>query len=232
VTLDARPAGRIATPPPSVLFDEDEFPLYVRRQALTRFLVRHELFKMVLPIHGSIIECGVNRGGGLMAWAHFSAIYEPYNHTRKVVGFDTFEGFPSLAPEDGAGHAVGDLAADSYDEILRCATAHDRNRPVGHIAKVELVKGDATTTISEYLKANPHLLVALLYLDFDLYEPTMAALQGFVDRISPGGVIAFDELDLKLWPGETQAYLRGAGKMLGRLQRFPWQSTVSYVVVD
>ena len=35
-------------------------------------------------------------GGGLLTWAQFSAIYEPYNHTRRIVGFDTFAGFPNL----------------------------------------------------------------------------------------------------------------------------------------
>jgi hypothetical protein len=27
-------------------------------------------------------------------------IYEPYNMSRKIIGFDTFEGFPSVSPQD------------------------------------------------------------------------------------------------------------------------------------
>ncbi len=42
----------------------ENFAKYVPRQTLTRFLVHNELFKMVLDIKGSIIECGIFRGGG------------------------------------------------------------------------------------------------------------------------------------------------------------------------
>jgi len=52
----------------------EDFTKYVPRQILARFLVRNELFKMVLNIKGSIIECGIFRGGGLMAWAQLSSI--------------------------------------------------------------------------------------------------------------------------------------------------------------
>ncbi len=40
------------------------FPRHVRRQDIARFLVKYELFKLALPIHGSVIECGVFTGGG------------------------------------------------------------------------------------------------------------------------------------------------------------------------
>ena len=72
----------------------ENFPKYVRRQNLTRFLALHEIFKLVLPVKGSIVECGVNHGFGIMSWAKFSAIHEPVNLTRRIYGFDTFEGFP------------------------------------------------------------------------------------------------------------------------------------------
>src|SRR5689334_3324474 len=73
------------------------FPKYARRQHLKRFLAMYELFKLVLPVKGSVVECGVFRGFGLMSWAKISTILEPENLTRRVYGFDTFEGFPSLS---------------------------------------------------------------------------------------------------------------------------------------
>ena len=45
----------------------DDFEKYTRRQIISRFLARYELFKMTKNIKGSIIECGVHYGGGLMA---------------------------------------------------------------------------------------------------------------------------------------------------------------------
>ena len=40
------------------------FPKYVRRQNIARFLAQSEIFKLQLPVKGSIVECGVHHGGG------------------------------------------------------------------------------------------------------------------------------------------------------------------------
>jgi hypothetical protein len=55
----------------------DNFSKYASRQALTRFLARDLIFREILNIHGSIIECGAYMGQGLMQWAQLSSIYEP-----------------------------------------------------------------------------------------------------------------------------------------------------------
>ena len=68
----------------------ENFPKYVRRQNLTRFLALYEIFKRVKNVKGSIVECGVFRGFGTMSWSKFSAIMEPTNLMRKVYGFDSF----------------------------------------------------------------------------------------------------------------------------------------------
>src|SRR5690242_8949128 len=107
----------------------ENFPKYVRRQNLTRFIALYELFKLVLPVKGSIVECGVNHGFGLMTWAKLSAILEPVNLTRRIYGFDTFEGFPNIAAQDrsvASEHVrPGDLFADSHDELLELASIND-----------------------------------------------------------------------------------------------------------
>src|SRR5437588_8476338 len=78
----------------------ESFPKYVRRQHLKRFLAMYELFKRALPVKGSVIECGVFRGFGIMSWAKLSTILEPENLTRRIYGFDTFSGFPSVNEKD------------------------------------------------------------------------------------------------------------------------------------
>ncbi len=78
----------------------ENFPKYVRRQHLKRFLALYEIFKLILPVKGSIIECGVFHGFGLMSWAKLSTILEPENLTRRVYGFDSFGGFPSVHPKE------------------------------------------------------------------------------------------------------------------------------------
>jgi hypothetical protein len=210
------------------------FPKYVRRQHLKRYLAMYELFKLALPIKGSIIECGVFRGFGLMSWAKLSAILEPENLTRRIYGFDTFEGFPSLADKDQNAHTqthVGDLRASSYDELQRLIALYDQDRFLGHIPKVSLVKGDISATAPKFVADNPHLLVSLLFIDCDLYEPTLAALRHFLPRMPRGAVLAFDELDNPQWPGETIAMLEATVHRPLELRRFEWDPYISYAVL-
>ncbi len=225
----------IAESPFSNLERLQNFTLYTPRQDITNFLVRYEIFKRVLEVQGSIVECGVLRGGGLMAWAQFSAIFEPTNHQRRVVGFDTFTGFPKLSRQDQSSESdqarPGGLAVDSYDHLKQCVELYDRNRFVGHVPKVELVRGDALKTIPAYLKDNPQLIVSLLYLDFDIYEPTLAALKNFLPRMPKGAVIAFDELNLKDWRGESIAVLEALNVREFRIERFSFGSVMSFAQI-
>lgn len=216
------------------------FSKYVPRQNMALFLAKNEIFKEILNVHGQIIECGVFVGGGLMTWAQLSAIYEPINHVRRIIGFDSFEGFPSMSSRDAptAGseihHAVvGGLAVGGAEQdVRRAIELYDLNRPIGHIPRVELVKGDATLSIPKFVAENDHTVVALLYLDFDLYEPTKAAIESFLPRMPKGAVLAFDELNQKHWPGETRAVLDTVGLRNLRVKRFPFTPQISYAVLE
>src|SRR5262249_8567406 len=113
----------------------ESFPKYVKRQSLTRVLALYEIMKRVLEVKGSIVECGVFRGAGLMTWANLSAILEPVNLPRRIYGFDSFEGFPSVAPQDRGPRSQhverGDLFADSHDELRELISIYDSNRFLG-----------------------------------------------------------------------------------------------------
>jgi hypothetical protein len=202
-----------------------------------RFLARSRIFDRVLNVPGSVVECGVFGGGGLMTWATLSAILEPLNHVRRVIGFDTFEGFVAAGPRDAArsmntNAVAGGLAADTAADITESVAIFDLYRPLGHIPKVELVKGDALKTIPEYLELNPHLVVSLLYLDFDLYQPTKCALERFVPRMPKGAVVAFDQLNHRAWPGETAALLDTVGIRSLKLERFTFQPQIAFACLD
>lgn len=213
----------------------ENFTKYVRRQNLTRFIALYELFKQILDVKGSIIECGVYRGFGLMAWANLSAILEPVNLTRRIYGFDTFEGFPSTHEKDkGKSSEVdtGSLCSNSLEELNKLIEVYDKNRYLGHIKKVELIKGDATKTIPDFVKNNKHLVVSLLFLDFDLYEPTKVAIENFLPRMPKGAIIAFDELDNPIWPGETSALLETIGINRLRIKRVECDPYIGYAVIE
>ncbi len=219
----------------SVEIKLQNFPKYVRRNHLKRFLSMYELFKLVMQVKGSVVECGVFRGFGLMTWAKLSAMLEPENLTRRIYGFDTFEGFPTVGSRDRsqfADPAVGDLRSSSHAELLQLIAEYDRDRFLGHIGKVELVPGDITISAPAFIESHPHLVVSLLFIDCDLYEPTKAALEAFLPRMPKGAVVAFDELDNPLWPGETLAALDGGLLKSLRLRRHEWDPYISYAVIE
>lgn len=214
----------------------ENFPKYVRRQNMTRFLALYEIFKRAMPVKGSIVECGVNHGFGTMSWAKFSAILEPVNLMRRVYGFDTFEGFPGVGEKDRSASSQhvkeGDLAADVHDELTQLIDIYDSTRFIGHVNKVQLIKGDATVTIPQFIDENPHVLVSLLYLDFDLYEPTKVALEHFLPRMPKGAILAFDELDNPLWPGETLAMLETHANRPLKIERLDFDPYIGFAVLD
>jgi len=211
------------------------FTKYSRRQDIARFLAHHEIFKRQLTIKGSVVECGVRHGGGLMAWAQLSATLEPYNYHRRIIGFDTFEGFPSVSDMDTGKDAHTGMFAENYDihgELSAAIAAFDENRFINHKQKVELVRGDANQTIPAYIEKNKHLLVSLLYLDFDIYEPTKTALEHFLPRIPKGGLICFDEVNNPDWPGETVALLEAFNLNHHRLECLDYEPNISFIQLD
>jgi len=230
-----RLAEAFAGCPESIEVRLDNFTKYIRRQKLTRLLALYEIFKKILPVKGSIVECGVYHGFGLMAWAHLSAVLEPVNLTRRIYGFDTFSGFPGTGEKDKSRHsriAPGSLSSTSLDELDELIKIYDANRFLGHVNKVQLIKGDATRTIPQFIRKNRHLVVSLLFLDFDLFEPTKVAIENFYPRMPKGAIIAFDELDNPIWPGETTALLETVGINKLKIERIEFDPYIGYAVID
>ena len=214
----------------------EAFPKFASRQSIAKFLTKYELFKKILEVNGSIVECGVLHGAGLLAWAKLSSILEPVNHTRKVIGFDTFEGFPSIHPKDiqgsdGSNLERGKFKGSTLENVQAAVDVYNINRPLSHINKVELVKGDFCHTADSYIEQNPHLVVSLLYLDFDLYDPTYKALEVFIPRMPKGAIVVFDELNAKMFPGETLAVDSVLGIKNVEIKRFSFDSYVSYAIL-
>jgi hypothetical protein len=207
---------------------------YARRSQVTRFAALYELFKLALPVKGSIVECGVFRGASFMTFAQLSAALEPTNLTRRIYGFDSFGGFPSVSGRDRpevTEARAGDLASDSYAELTRLLEIYDTDRFLGHLPKAQLIRGDVTETIPAFVADHPHLVISLLFLDLDLYEPTVVALRHLLPRLPRGAVLAFDELDNPLWPGETSAVLDEVGLNNLALRRFEFDPYIGYAVM-
>jgi len=161
--------------------------VFMDRRGLASALARTSLYQMSRDVQGSIVECGVHRGNGLFLWLHLLSIMEPVAINKMVIGFDTFQGFPSVSNQDSQRSVIGEFADADLNRIEKWISIMDLNRANGHLPRVELVQGDACKSIPKFVEANPHLIVSLLYLDFDLYSPTLVALDTFLPLIPKGG---------------------------------------------
>lgn len=187
----------------------DNLALYLRRQPLTDLLSLDALYRMILDVPGVIMEFGVHHGRHLAALTALRGVYEPYHPQRRIIGFDTFTGFPDVAEIDATcpSAVVGRFAlADDYPSHLRdVLDAHEAAEHLGHIRRSLIIEGDVRETLPRYLADNAHTIVALAYFDLDLYEPTRQAINALRPYLTQGSVLAFDQLAHAKWPGETAA---------------------------
>jgi hypothetical protein len=181
------------------LFDSiDQFGLYAGVQTIGKSLAVYEILKTVSNIPGNIFEFGCWRGSNLLLMAKILKLLQP-NTIKEIYGFESFEGLKTFSDDDG----LKNKPHGSYkgnEEILRKMIAL-----YGFGEWVNIIKGDATKTIKEFESKNPHILISMAYLDFDLYDPTKIALEFVHSRLSIGGVIVFDQAGTHDWKGEGKA---------------------------
>jgi len=115
-------------------------------------------------------------GQNMVLFESLRAIFEPYNYTRRVVGFDTFTGYASISDQDGNSQYVRDGAysvSQDYESFLaKLLDYHQQENSMPHINRYDLVKGDAGKKIGDYLSDHPETIIALAYFDMQLYKPT------------------------------------------------------------
>ncbi|MES2777492.1 MAG: crotonobetainyl-CoA--carnitine CoA-transferase [Bacteroidota bacterium] len=211
--------------------------LFIDRRNLSRILFINELYQKILPLHGNIIEFGTRYGTNLSLFTSLRGIFEPFNHNRKVIAFDTFSGFPEVSEEDknnkfswqSGDYSVPELYEDYLEQVL---TVHEQLAPLPGIKKFELVKGDATATIHEYLASRQETIIALAYFDFDLYSPTKTCLEAIVPYLTKGAVIGFDEINVAEWPGETAALREVLGTKNFRIYHSAFRANAGYMIFE
>ena len=225
--------------------------LFLNSKNLARILFFNDIYRQIIETQGVIIEFGNRWGQNLGILTALRGIYEPFNRHRKIIGFDTFQGFLEIDEKDKSSddtasdtgahlHAGGTImtennisVTDGYDKHLeQILSVQEKCNPISHIKKFELRKGDATEQFPQYLKENPETIVAFAFFDFDLYAPTKACLEILKDRLVKGSVVGFDELNEHDAPGETVALMEVMGLNNIRLRKHSHASRVSYFVVE
>jgi len=210
--------------------------LFLTSKNLSRLLFFYEIYQKILHTHGSIFEFGVRWGQSLSVLAALRGIFEPFNRHRKIVGFDTFEGFKGISTKDGQKCQCGDgsfsVARDYEVTLERILTLQEQLNPIAHLKKFEIVKGDAMETVPAYFESHPETLTSLAIFDFDIYEPTRTALEAVKPTLFRGSVLVFDELGDDIFPGETIALAESLGLQNLRIQRLPMTARISYAVIE
>ena len=180
----------------------NDFMLSSDIKVFGKMLARTLLFEGVKNVPGDILEFGVFKGTGLLTFLKLKRYLCP-NTMKKVVGFDFFETnglLKSLTNQDKEAMTTlfkerGFSHEESFKQYLNDSILSFGFQP----HEFDLVKGDVSKTISEYLSTRPGLKISLLYLDLDLAQPTYDVLCETWDRVSKGGIVVFDEYGYQQW---------------------------------
>jgi hypothetical protein len=178
---------------------------------------------MISDLPGDIVECGVYRGASLFQWANFIELFAPHSQ-KTVIGFDTFKGFSTILSYDPDRESVSKLLSDkekfvprTVEELTSIAST------LGLAHRFRLIEGDAVQTIPKLVQENKGLRLAMLHLDFDVYEPTLTSLSCLYPLLVPGGLLVMDQYGSTGW-GESNAvdeFFRGHEL---KFRRFQWSA--------
>lgn len=196
-----------------------QFPSFVGHMTLSRFVVLYELYKMTLGVAGHIAEAGVYKGAGTLFFAKLTQIFEPESLTL-VHGFDWFEGSKLTAEEP---NVLEGSYKEDYSRLLSLIRAQRLDRIV-HIHKLDLA-----TELAEFFERNKYMQFKLVFLDAGLYHVVKSCLEQFWPRLISGGIMAFDQFNHELAPGETRAIREFMPDAKIRTFPFAWMPT-AYVV--
>jgi O-methyltransferase len=162
-------------------------PTATRILSFDREMALLHWLKKVDNVPGAAAECGVYCGSTLRMLAKAAP-------DRRFFGFDTFTGLPAAMWSEGEVHQPGDFADTSLNAVQQY---------VAQCPNVRLVRGEFPASTSRVPLDGETF--AFVHLDFDFYESTRAALDWLLPRMSPGGVIVFDDYEWHRCPGVKRA---------------------------
>ena len=205
---------------------ENNFYLSCDITRISKILSHYEIYKMIKEVPGEIVECGVFKGASFLRFAMFREIFgNPFS--KKIIGFDIFGKFPETNFQDDkkARNKFIDSAGEdsiSKDQLFQILNQKNLNR------HLDLIEGDITKTVPDYVKTNPELKISLLNLDTDIYEPAVSILENLYPRITKGGILMLD--DYGTHPGETKAVDEYFQNKNIEIKKFPFAMTPCYII--
>jgi len=138
----------------------------MRCDSETRSRILQTVLERTADIEGDVLEFGVYNGESLLTFADLCS-------TRKVFGFDSFEGLP-----------------DGW--WTRPKGAFRNTVPIPERPNLTLVRGLFDDSLPKFLEEWPNR-AAIIHVDCDLYESTLSCLMPILPRCQIGCVLLFDE---------------------------------------
>lgn len=173
----------------------DHWPLYVGKVNLARNLAITDLFRSTLTTPGDVVEFGCWKGSTTLLLAKLLAIYDP-NGPKMVHVFDSFEGLTQFHAADAG--AVGQLghyqgSRQHLESSAKLADVHE---------VLVIHEGHIESTLPIFAREHQQTKFSFVYCDTDLYSATSAILENMWRLLSVGGLMVFDQWNMKEFPGE------------------------------
>jgi hypothetical protein len=171
-------------------------PAFAGHMNLGRFLALYEAYKIALPYAGHIAEAGMYLGSGTIFFAKLTRLFEPESLTL-VFGFDWFKG------AQGAGEEAHLVQPGAYAESGERVRELVRVQGLDDVVRVNDL--DLANELPAFFDAHPHLQFKLVFLDCGYYDVVRTCIEQFWPRLTPGGVLLFDNFNHETAPGEARA---------------------------
>lgn len=230
------PGQWILDAPLTPRWKQEALPLFLATRDVGRILGWYHMYEQILDVHGDVFEFGVGHGRDLNILACLRGLLEP-NVPRRFVGFDTFAGLPEqdLVEHDGPKAEPGYCATPPPEEFLpflrdtlaRNVGTHPSSDRVEFVIQV----GRVQDTLPKLLEEDD-TAIALAFIDYTIYEPTLFTLEAIKERLPRGAVIGFNQFKTPYWQCEARALREVFGLRAGRLRRNPFHRYWAEFVVD
>jgi hypothetical protein len=161
--------------------------MFCGNKSFYRILKCKELIEKTSKVKGNIIEFGIWNGNNLFS---LKKILDYYNLKKKIIGYDNFSGFPNPKKNKKKGKYVGNRKLIEY--IIKFFK----------FKNIKIIDDDILN-IKNHKKTIGK--ISFIYIDCDIYEPAKAILDILNNKLSKGGIIAFDEGNRGVNKGERKA---------------------------
>lgn len=201
---------------------ENAFYWFTKYERIEKIITHFELIKKYSFIPGDIFEFGVFKGSSIIRTLSF---LKYLNLDKKLIAFDAFGEFPKqkLTLKSDIKFAQNHdkcsfgLSLQTINKILKSKK----------FKNFKLIKGNVFNTLPKFQKENK-FKISMLFMDLDVKEPTLFVLQNLFEKVSPGGIIIFDNYGIV--SGETKAVNLYLNQKKLKLKNYDKKNRFMYII--